>query len=179
MLSSIPSSFKPASSAAVNAINTLKMYLFETFRYLPNSVLAMPQNRAIINFVTKMAFAEADGTSSAVETSLLSEIIEKTKDDPDDNLLDGESFANSYFEGIAFYQVCYLFLLNFQDNMNPETDLSFIFFDSKKFFFQHPTAVHVRVVDEAIKLLGKVFAFHKPNSRVQIVEHLVLQLKVL
>lgn len=167
LISSLPASYKPTSSAAVSSMNMLKMYLFECFVALPSSMLAIPQHRSIINFITKMAFAESDGTQSSVETSLLPTYLQEMKKQAeDDNLLDPNELAiNGYFESISFTQ----------DHI--DADSSILFDDSKSFFFQKPTPIQVRVIDSAIRLLGRMFLFHKSNSRVQISEHLVHQLK--
>jgi hypothetical protein len=81
----IPQDFKPTNSASLNAMNMLKLYLFETIRQLPPSILSVPTHRQVFNFITKMAFAEADGSICGTTTSMLDSI---TRDEEVSNLLD-------------------------------------------------------------------------------------------
>jgi hypothetical protein len=85
LVTGLPQDFKPTNSGSLSAVNLLKMNLFDAIRHLPSSILSVPTHRQVINFITKMAFAEADGTISGTITSMLSRI---TRDEEVSNLLD-------------------------------------------------------------------------------------------
>lgn len=178
LISSLPSTFKPSSTATVHAMTLLKMYLFDAFRRLPSDIISNRQHRSTINLITKMAFAEADGTATMVETSLLHSILDPTRDSSDLNgptndqmkeLLDGEDIDT----------VGYFHDEELMDDSILEADSSCVFHDSSKFFLSKPLSLSTRLVDHSIKLLGRVFVFHRPTSKKQIIDHFVNQLKLI
>jgi hypothetical protein len=60
-----------------------------------------------------------------------------------------------------------------------EGDSSCILMESwEEFFYERPRSPQVRLVDSAIRLLGCLFVYHKSNSKNQIIDHLVGQIKI-
>ncbi|KAG2375285.1 hypothetical protein C9374_009908 [Naegleria lovaniensis] len=171
LLSSLPPTFKPTTSSGLYSINLIKMNLFNLVGKLPESVLAyvpstdsklqLPQHRHVINFVTKMAFAEADASISdsiPIRTSLIDSMVDlKVKLDPIE-----EKYASISVD--SFDASCILF-----DNISN-------LFYSESIYLKLPSLT-VRLVDSSIRVLGKLFTYHKPNSKAQIIEHLVQQVK--
>jgi hypothetical protein len=98
------------------------MYLFETFRRMPSKVLLDSQHRTEFNLVTKMAFAEADGSSTGIMTSLLETILDENDDNLDD--LDDVTETSDYF----VYEV--------EKEVPFEADASCVLYHSKNFFFK-------------------------------------------
>ena len=171
VLSSLPPSFKPTTSTGLYSINLLKMNLFNLVGKLPETMLGytpsvdsklqLPQHRHVINFVTKMAFAEADSTIPdcvPVKTSLIDSMVDlKVKLEP----IEGK-FTSISIDSLD--ASCVLF-----DNISN-------LFYSESIYLKLPSLT-VRLVDSSIRLLGRLFIYHKPNSKAQIIEHLVQQVK--
>ncbi|EFC40657.1 hypothetical protein NAEGRDRAFT_59012 [Naegleria gruberi] len=171
LLSSLPTNFKSTTSIGLYSIRLLKMNLFNLIGKLPEVMLAyvpsvdsklqLPQHRHVINFVTKMAFAEADATSTdsvPVRTSLVDSMVDlKVK-------LEAIESKVTSISVDSLDAACVLF-----DNISN-------LFYSESIYLKLPSLA-VRLVDSSIRLLGKLFIYHKPNSKTQIIEHLVQQIK--
>ncbi|KAL9653505.1 hypothetical protein ABK040_002138 [Willaertia magna] len=171
LLSSLPSNFKPTTSVGLYSINLLKMNLFNLVGKLPEVMLAytpsvdsklqLPQHRHIINFITKMAFAEADATipeSVPIKTSLIESMVDlKVKLEPIER-------KSTIITVDSLDPSCILF-----------DELSNLYYSESVYLKLPP--LPIRLVDSSIRLLGKLFIYHKPNSKAQIIEHLVQQVK--
>jgi len=183
LLSTLPSHYKPASSSSLFSINLLKLYLFEMVRKLPPNIFEKPQQKNVVNFVTKLAFAEIDGTHNGVETSLLHTLVLGNADKGQEN----EMFAPDLFD-VLIEEKMRFFSKNGQryfftqehsqfQEFTVEPDSSCVLDTSNESFFEKPLSLNVRLVDSAIKLLGVLFTYHKPQSKNQIIEYFIGHIK--
>lgn len=183
LLSTLPTHYKPASSGSLYSINLLKLYLFEMVRKLPSNIFEKPQQKNVVNFITKLAFAEIDGTNNGVETSLLHTMLLSGTEQEEKN----EMFAPDLFdvlleEDMRFFSASgqkYFFTQEhsqFQE-FTVEPDSSCVLEVTKQSFFEKPLSLNVRLVDSAIKLLGVLFTYHKPTSKNQIIDYFISHIK--
>lgn len=161
LIESLSSDFQPKSSDEIYSINILKMNLFKVFMILPTN----NQKSHILNFITKLAVAEADGTISKFTTSLLAteldpmdDVVEVSEDIPE--LSDYNIYEGAKIEPF-------------------EVDSSCVLENSSVYFEGNVLPISVRVVDFAILMLSKIFPFHKSNSRNQIIDNFVIQIKAI
>ncbi len=183
LLSTLPSNYKPASSSSIFSINLLKLYLFEMVQQLPSSIFEKPQQKSVVNFLTKLAFAEIDGTHSGVETSLLyTLVLSETERGHDNEMYAPDLFDVLMEEKMRFFSKNgqrYFFTQehSYFQEFTVEPDSSCVLDNSKESFFERPLSLNVRLVDSAIKLLGVLFTYHKPQSKNQIIEYFIGHIK--
>eukprot|EP01080_Neovahlkampfia_damariscottae_P008859 gene8859-808_t len=147
ILETLPNDYIPKSKEETFSINLLKLNLFKIFELLPNNLI----NKHIFNFITKLGFAQSDGSISGIKTSLLDKF-----DDENNN----EIKLNQYFKSSKFEFIPFDILKN-----------------TNNFIFNNIKSVSIRCVDHSILMLGNIFPNHKLNSKIQIIDQLIIQLK--